>query len=254
MLRKGLAVAVILLFIGVAFAPTINAVDEPVPDLDCYDDIAWRDIKPGETVQAEFDVENIGEPNSELNWEIDEYPDWGTWTFTPDSGTGLTPEDGAVTIDVEVVVPEEPETEFTGEIVLINSEEPNDFCIIWIGLAINKQKSIDDATPTPIVLVLQLITKLRNHKDIQNVETEDDVLLIIENGEELNSIYEQLSGNDCGCEEESSVLEWKFPAICLILFVIFAVALNSSPFPVGPLVLISYGIAEKLNCPFTTVR
>jgi len=79
---------------------------------------------------------------------------------------------------------------------------------------------------TPIVLVLQLITKLRNHKDIQNVESEDDVLRIIEGDEELNSIYEQLSGNDCECDDDSK-LDWSFPAICLLLFplvMIFTVA------------------------------
>ena len=107
---------------------------------------------------------------------------------------------------------------------------------------------------TPIQLVFQLISKLRNHKDIENVETENDVLQIIESDEELNSIVEQLSVEDCGCEDEETT-EGEYPIIiCLILLVIFAVALNSSPFPVGLLVLISYGIADKLNCPFTTVR
>ena len=103
---------------------------------------------------------------------------------------------------------------------------------------------------TQIQLVFQLISKLRNHKDIENVETENDVLQIIESDEELNSIVEQLSVEDCGCEDEETT-EGEYPIIiCLILLVIFAVALNSSPFPVGLLVLISYGIADKLNCPF----
>ena len=107
---------------------------------------------------------------------------------------------------------------------------------------------------TPIQLVLQLISKLRNHKDIQNVETEDDVLQIIESDAELSGIIEELKGFDCGCEDKVTTEE-KYPIIiCLILFVIFAVALNFSPFPVGPLVLISYGTADKLDCPFTKVR
>jgi len=42
MFEKGLAVAVILLFIGVAFAPSINAFDDPVPDLDCDGELASR--------------------------------------------------------------------------------------------------------------------------------------------------------------------------------------------------------------------
>jgi len=70
---------------------------------------------------------------------------------------------------------------------------------------------------TPISLVLQLMAKLRNHKDIQNVESEDDVLQIIEGDEELNNIVEQLSGDDCGCEDDSTRL-WNFPVICTILF------------------------------------
>ena len=77
---------------------------------------------------------------------------------------------------------------------------------------------------TPIQFVLQLITKLRNHKDIQNVETEDDVLRIIEDDEEIKSIYEQISDEDCGCEDEST-LEGNFPIICTILYPVFIFAL-----------------------------
>jgi len=82
----------------------------------------------------------------------------------------------------------------------------------------------EDVTPTPIVLVLQLITKLRNYKEIQNVESEDDVLQIIESDEELNSIYEQLSGNDCDCEDDSSALEWRYPILCMFLYPLAIIA------------------------------
>jgi len=71
--------------------------------------------------------------------------------------------------------------------------------------------------PTPIVLVLQLLTKLRNHPNIQNVESEDDVLQIIEEDEELNNIYEQLSDEDCDCGEDVSPFEWPFPVLCIFL-------------------------------------
>jgi len=79
-------------------------------------------------------------------------------------------------------------------------------------------------SPTPIQLVLQLITKLRNHKDIQNAESEDEVLRIIEGDEELNSIYEQLSADDCDCisETDSNVeLQDKYPVICYLLFLLY---------------------------------
>jgi len=76
-----------------------------------------------------------------------------------------------------------------------------------------------ETSPTPLVLAFQLINKLRNHPDIQNVETEEDVLLIIESDEELNSIYEQLSGKDCGCEDDIPTWErlWPFPFICNVI-------------------------------------
>ena len=76
----------------------------------------------------------------------------------------------------------------------------------------------EDATPTPIVLVFQLIAKLRNHKDIENVETEEEVLQIIEGDEELNSIVEQLSVEDCGCDDDSSDLGWNYPVTCIVLW------------------------------------
>jgi hypothetical protein len=111
--------------------------EEPpvVPDLDCDGTLSWTEVTPEETVTGTFTVENIGDPLSLLNWEIESYPDWGTFTFDPDGGLDLTPEAGTVTVTVEVVAPEDPETNFTGEIVLVNSEDPDDTCIIDVALA-----------------------------------------------------------------------------------------------------------------------
>ncbi|GAH13184.1 unnamed protein product, partial [marine sediment metagenome] len=75
--------------------------------------------------------------------------------------------------------------------------------------------------PTPIVLVLQLMAKLRNHKNIQNVETEEDVFQIIEGDEELNAIVEKLKSYDCGCKEENIEFEWPFPVLCIFLLPFF---------------------------------
>jgi len=104
------------------------------PDLDCAGSLSWIDVEPGAIVTGSFTVENIGEATSELNWEIESTPDWGTFTFDPDGGTGLTPEAGALTVDVEVVAPDDPETEFAGEIVLVNSDDPEDTCVIDVAL------------------------------------------------------------------------------------------------------------------------
>jgi len=109
-------------------------VSVPEPDLDCDGSLNWVNVTAGETVTGTFTVENIGDPDSLLDWQIDSYPNWGTWTFDPDGGTGLLP--GApVTVDVEVVAPDDPESDFTGEIVLVNSDDPDDTCIIDVSLA-----------------------------------------------------------------------------------------------------------------------
>ena len=112
-----------------------------IPDLDCDGTLSWADVTPGETVEGSFTVENIGDPTSLLSWEVESYPDWGTWTFTPDSGVGLTPEVGPININVEVVAPDDPEADFTGHITIVNSEDGSDFCIIDVSLAtpVNQQ-------------------------------------------------------------------------------------------------------------------
>jgi len=108
---------------------------------------------------------------------------------------------------------------------------------------------IEDVAPTPIVLALQLMTKLRNHKDIQNVETEDDVLQIIESDKELNSIVEQLSGNDCDCEDDTTPFEWPYPIICFVfgfpLILLALLAMAAGQAWVGALVGI---FGELFNC------
>ena len=105
-----------------------------IPDLDCDGSLSWEDVEPSATVTGEFTVENIGDDGSLLDWEVESYPDWGSnWTFDPDGGTDL-PKGASVTVDVEVVAPEDPETEFTGEIVLVNSEDSDDTCVIEVAL------------------------------------------------------------------------------------------------------------------------
>lgn len=113
---------------------TIETIPEPEPDLDCDGSLSWTDVPPGSTVEGSFEVSNIGEDGSELNWEVAEWPTWGTWTFTPSSGTGLTPAMGWINVDVEVVAPDDPNTEFTGEVKVINSDDPSDYCIISVYL------------------------------------------------------------------------------------------------------------------------
>ena len=102
------------------------------PELDCSGTLSWTDVTPGDTVTGTITVENIGA--GELSWEIDSFPDWGTWTFDPYSGTDLLAGD-SLTIDVEVIAPFVQEETFTGEVVLVNSEDLTDTCTISVSLA-----------------------------------------------------------------------------------------------------------------------
>jgi hypothetical protein len=103
------------------------------PDLECDGSLSWDDITPGATVQGSFTVSNGGDPGSLLNWEVLSYPDWGTWTFTPSSGTDL-PAGDSVTVQVKVVVPNEENTQFQGAVTIINSDKTADSCVISVML------------------------------------------------------------------------------------------------------------------------
>jgi len=103
------------------------------PDLDCSGALAWDDIEPGATVQGNFTVSNVGDSLSLLNWEVSQYPTWGTWSFTPSSGTNLTGGD-SVTVHVVVVAPDEKNKDFQGDIRVYNTENPDDFGVIHVKL------------------------------------------------------------------------------------------------------------------------
>jgi lantibiotic modifying enzyme len=137
--------------VGLFFLDVYESLNEP--DLAGQGNLNWLDVEPGETVTGDFIVENVGDPGSELSWEIKSYPTWGTWTFTPSYGTGLTPEMGSITVEVKVEAPDEGNKEFTGEVKVINSEKDDDYEIIPVLLK----------TPRNKVLNIPLINFLRSH-------------------------------------------------------------------------------------------
>lgn len=105
------------------------------PDLECEGELSWNQVEPGEEVTDSFTLRNVGKPDSDLDWEISEWPqDWGEWTITPSSGYNLKPEDEDVTVEVSVIAPEDIGTEFTGEIKVVNKENSSDFEIIPVYL------------------------------------------------------------------------------------------------------------------------
>jgi len=104
-------------------------------DLECTGSLSWTDTEPGSTVIGSFQLQNIGDNDSSLNWTIDSSSiSWGTWSFNPESGTRLTPKDGQVTVQVWVVAPNEENTEFQGNLRVENQDNSSDFCVIPVYL------------------------------------------------------------------------------------------------------------------------
>ena len=115
---------------------------EADPDLNCDGSLSWSDISPGATVTNSFTVSNIA--GSNLSWKVAEYPDWGTWSFNPENGTSLKPEDGPVDVNVEVNVPNEKEAGFSGEVKIVNLDNPEDFEIVPVTLSTPKNKELEN--------------------------------------------------------------------------------------------------------------
>ncbi|MBN2599620.1 MAG: C10 family peptidase, partial [Candidatus Thermoplasmatota archaeon] len=105
-----------------------------IPDLACEGILEWNNVTPNETVTGSFTIRNTGDAGSSLDWEITEWPPWGEWSFTPAHGYNLKPEDGPTTIVVQVVVPNQENHLFTGELKVENIENSSDYATIPVSL------------------------------------------------------------------------------------------------------------------------
>ncbi len=119
---------------------TIAMVTMGSADLDCSGSFSWPRAGAGATLTGEFSVSNVGDTGSMLDWEIESVPDWGTWTMSPESGSGLTPADGDVLVSVSVVAPSSKD-DYSGVIVVVNSDDASDSCEIPVSLSVPKDMS-----------------------------------------------------------------------------------------------------------------
>ncbi len=103
-------------------------------DLKCDGTLQWNNVKKNEKVNGSFTLQNIGNSSSILNWTVSSFPIWGIWGFIPESGVGLTPEEGSVIVNVSVVAPDKRNKQFQGSLVVVNTNNPQDFEIIPIYL------------------------------------------------------------------------------------------------------------------------
>ena len=116
-----------------------NENNEPI--IYCDGDLKWTNVEPGATVIGNLTVENIGDAESNLNWSIIEWPEWGNWDFNPSHGNDLTPEEEPVNVQISVNAPEEKNKEFIGSIKIVNTENTSNYCIISVSLATPKINS-----------------------------------------------------------------------------------------------------------------
>ena len=129
-------------------APEPPPGNTTTPDLDCTGSLSWSDIQPGETVHGSFQVQNIGDSGSLLNWTVNSSSlTWGTWTFTPASGENLTPEEGSVTVQAYVVAPNEENAEFQGFLQVQNRDNASDFDTIPVILKTSASTVLSTANP-----------------------------------------------------------------------------------------------------------
>jgi hypothetical protein len=117
--------------------------EEAIPDLNCGGKLLWTNVSTGSTVTGYFYVENIGDPKSLLDWEIESKPEWGTWTITPKEGYDLTPELEPFVVEVSVKAPDKKNSEFTGKVKIVNFENSSDYCTIDVLLSTPKNKSFN---------------------------------------------------------------------------------------------------------------
>ena len=95
-------------------------------------------MQPGSIKQGSFTIKNVGTSGSLLDWNITDWPEWGEWTFTPQNGGNLTPEERSQTIIVFVKAPDQQKTSFSGSITIENIHNEDDSCSIQVSLATPK--------------------------------------------------------------------------------------------------------------------
>ena len=122
---------------------TFECNDQAIADLECTGSLGWMKVDPGETLTGTFTIENNGDTGSKLDWEITEWPEWGTWTFTPESGEDLKPEDGQIDVEIELVAPSQPNQQYEGTIKVENSENPTDFHVFEFTLTTPRVKLVN---------------------------------------------------------------------------------------------------------------
>ncbi len=117
--------------------------ENSVSNLNAEGALYWPDINPGATVEGSFTLENVGAPGSSIDWEVIIWPEWGEWTFDPSSGEGLTPEEGPLTIDVSVNVPDKKDKHFNGYVKVVDVDNSINSCLVHVSLTTPRNRWVN---------------------------------------------------------------------------------------------------------------
>jgi hypothetical protein len=154
--RKGLILIIICFFVVPGIYTIITAEQNQiqnnkilVPDLICQGTLSWSDVTPGETIEGNIIVANIGDPGSGLDWEITDYPEWGEWDFNPKQVFYQTPGAGDITVHVTLIAPQKMNKKdfsescsdvISGHIKIENIQDSDDSCQIPVTVMLLKTK------------------------------------------------------------------------------------------------------------------
>jgi len=156
----------------IVYIPPAEPPEPDTPDLECSGSLTWTNIEPGATVNGSFQVQNVGDTGSLLNWTINiSSISWGTWSYTPESGENLTREDGQVTVHVSVVVPNQGNSDFEGYVRVENKDDPADFGIIPVSLKTPVDSHVVQTMPHPFLFQLGQWHLLLEHRVRYLVDT-----------------------------------------------------------------------------------
>jgi len=103
-------------------------------NLKCIGNLHFGLIEPGQSVVDNINVKNIGDPNSELSWRVEDWPDWGEWIFSLLKGDGLRTDQRPTTIIVSITAPYVFK-KFYGEVRIVNIDDQSDHEIIEVSFS-----------------------------------------------------------------------------------------------------------------------
>ena len=136
------------------------AIKKPQPIIWCTNEIEFSERIVDSEVTSSFSVKNKGNPTSELDWEVESWPDWGThWSFTPKTGYDLTPEDGEATVDLRFYAPKES-GRYSGEIIVVNKEYPDEYKEIELSISVKKCRSYENTFLMKIIEMFSFLNIL----------------------------------------------------------------------------------------------